>query len=132
MTEKRKTVSGAELPSKFDEFPDRVRFEPVKGEVVATFGDREIARTKSALRVIEGDYPPVLYLPRSDAQLDQLEPTDQTTFCPFKGTASYFSIREGGPRGVNAVWSYEDPFVEVAEMKDHLAFYEDKVEVKEG
>ena len=132
MAEHRKTVSGVELMSRLDEAPDRVRTAPVDGMVTAIYGDRELARSAHALRLLEGDCAPVIYVPRADADMDALERTDHTTFCPLKGNASYYSIRDGGPRGVNAVWSYEDPFTEVGQIKDHLAFYNDRVAVEEN
>jgi uncharacterized protein (DUF427 family) len=53
------------------------------------------------------------------------------TFCPFKGDASYFSLRAEGAGADNAVWSYEDPFPAMAAIKDHVAFYPDRVELEE-
>ena len=58
-----------------------------------------------------------------------LERTDHSTYCPYKGDCSYFSIR--GERARNAVWSYENPYGAVAEIKDHLAFYPDRVDAIE-
>ena len=60
-----------------------------------------------------------------------LERTDRATYCPYKGKCAYYSIPLGGKRSVNAVWTYEDPFAAVAEIKDHLAFYPDRVEAIE-
>ena len=63
-----------------------------------------------------------------------LEPTSHSSYCPFKGDASYFSIPSGGVRSTNAVWAYETPYPAVAEIKDHVAFYPDRVDsiVEEG
>ncbi len=60
-----------------------------------------------------------------------LQPTDHTTYCPYKGDCSYFSIPLGGARSMNAVWSYAAPFEAVAGIKDHLAFYPDRVDAIE-
>jgi uncharacterized protein (DUF427 family) len=60
-----------------------------------------------------------------------LERTDHTTYCPYKGDASYFSIPVGGERSIDAVWIYETPFVAVADIKDHLAFYPNRVDAIE-
>jgi uncharacterized protein (DUF427 family) len=57
-----------------------------------------------------------------------LERTDQATYCPYKGECSYYSIPAGGARSVNAVWSYEDPYPSVAEIKEFLAFYPNRVD----
>lgn len=125
------TVSGAQMPSKLAQYPGRIRLEKVSGEVVASLNGTQIARSGTAIRLHEGDYTPVLYIPRTDADMDVLEATDHSTYCPFKGEASYFSVTGAGDAGANAVWTYEDPFVEIAGIKDHLAFYTDRVDVRE-
>jgi uncharacterized protein (DUF427 family) len=56
-----------------------------------------------------------------------LERSDHTTYCPYKGDCSYFSIPLCGKRGINAVWTYENPYDAVAPIKNHLAFYSDRV-----
>jgi len=126
------TVSGALKPSRLGEFPDRIRLEPIDGEVVVTLGDTEIVRTGKAIRLLEGDYTPVVYVPLADANRDALAKTDHTTYCPLKGEASYYSVTTGGAAGENAVWTYEDPFVQLADIKDHLAFYTDRITVTGG
>jgi uncharacterized protein (DUF427 family) len=60
-----------------------------------------------------------------------LERTDLETFCPFKGNASYWTLAASGQRDENAVWSYEDPFDQVAGLKDYVAFYPDRVQVED-
>ena len=131
MTATSKTVSGAELPSRLAEHPDRIRLEPVSGQVTVTMGDVQIARTSNAVRLHEGDYTPMIYVPATDADFSGLTKTDHSTFCPFKGEASYYSVTSGGEAGVNAIWTYEDPFVELSGIKDHLAFYTDRIKVEE-
>ena len=89
----------------------------VKGEVIAD--------TREALAMKEGDYPVVYYVPRKDVRMDRLLRTSHTTYCPFKGHASYYSL-VNGPE--NAVWSYEQPYDEVSAIREHLAFYPSKVD----
>jgi uncharacterized protein (DUF427 family) len=60
--------------------------------------------------------------------MSRLERTDHATYCPYKGESAYFSIPMGGARSANAVWTYESPYAAVAEIKDHLAFYPDRVD----
>ena len=86
-----------------------------------------IAQTDDALELLEATYPPVLYIPRVDVSMESLERSGHTTYCPFKGTANYYSIRALGPRGQNAVWTYETPFEAVVAISGHLAFYPDRV-----
>ena len=96
--------------------------------VVVTAGGEVVADTRGALALQEATYPAVLYIPRDDVDLTRLERTDQTTYCPFKGDASYFSIPGAGERGANAVWTYESPYDAVSQIKDYVAFYPDRVD----
>ena len=89
---------------------------------------RLIADTRNALTLREADYPPVQYIPREDVDLSELDRTDHSTYCPYKGDSSYYSIPAGGKKSVNAVWSYEDPYPAVAQIKGHVAFYPDQVD----
>jgi uncharacterized protein (DUF427 family) len=100
------------------------------GRVVVSVGDRVVADTRRALSLKEASYPAVFYIPRADADLATLERSDHHTYCPYKGEASYFSI-PGIERGDNAIWTYEQPYDAVAEIKDHLAFYADRVTITE-
>lgn len=103
----------------------RVTTDPATLRVRVTVGGQVIADTREAISMKEGDYPVVYYVPRKDVKMDRLVRTAHTTYCPFKGHASYYSLA-GGPE--NAVWSYEQPYDEVAVIKDRLAFYPSKVD----
>jgi uncharacterized protein (DUF427 family) len=96
--------------------------------VVVSVASRVIADSRNALTLREADYPPVQYIPGEDVDLSQLERTDHATYCPYKGDCSYYSIPAGGKKSVNAVWSYEDPYPAVAQIKEHVAFYTDRVD----
>ena len=95
--------------------------------VVSTAG-QVIADTRNALTLREADYSPVQYIPREDVDLSQLERTDHATYCPYKGDCGYHSVPAGGNKSVNAVWTYEDPYPAVAQIKGHVAFYPDRVD----
>jgi uncharacterized protein (DUF427 family) len=99
--------------------------------VRVTFAGRVIADTTQALTLKEASYKPVFYIPRADADMSLLKRTDHQTHCPYKGDASYFSIVVEGHSAENAVWSYEQPFPAMAEIKDHLAFYPNRVDAIE-
>jgi uncharacterized protein (DUF427 family) len=86
-----------------------------------------IADTTNALDLKEAGYPVVKYVPRADADMSLLEKTDHRSHCPYKGDAGYFSITVDGATSKNAVWTYEHPKEAVAAIKDHLAFYPDRV-----
>jgi uncharacterized protein (DUF427 family) len=97
-----------------------------------SFGGKTIADTTNAFELKEASYPAVFYIPRADADMSALTPTAHHTHCPYKGDASYFSISAGGRSAENAVWSYEEPFAAVSEIKDHLAFYPNRVDAIEA
>jgi uncharacterized protein (DUF427 family) len=99
--------------------------------VRVTFAGRVVADTTRALTLQEASYGPVLYIPRADADMSLLTPSNHRTHCPYKGDASYFSIAADGRSSQNAVWSYEQPFPAMTEIKDHLAFYPDRVDAIE-
>jgi uncharacterized protein (DUF427 family) len=99
--------------------------------VRVTFGDQVIADTAYALTLKEASYKPVFYIPRADADMSLLKPSDHRTHCPYKGDASYFTIEAGGRSAENAVWSYEQPFPAMAEIKGYLAFYPNRVDAIE-
>ena len=109
--------------------PDHpITITPNPDRIIITVAGRVIADTHNALTLQEASYPPVQYIPRSDVDMSLLHPTAHVTYCPYKGECSYFSIPAGGERSVNAVWSYERPYEPVAAIKDHLAFYPDRVD----
>ena len=119
MTEKQIKVPGPDHPISIERNPARL---------VVSVADRVIADTRNALTLREADYPPVQYIPQEDVDLSQLKRTDHATYCPYKGDCSYYSIPAGGKKSVNAVWTYENPYPAVAQIKDHVAFYPDRVD----
>src|SRR5688572_25900908 len=109
----------------YAKYPDhRVVLAPEREHVKVIVGGEVIADSNRAIRLEEGSYPPVHYVPRGDVQMERLTKTEHHTHCPFKGQASYFSFVGGAE---NAVWSYEAPYDEVAAIEGHLAFYPNKV-----
>lgn len=109
--------------------PDHpITIEPATRRVIVTVGDGTLADTSRALTVREANYPAVQYIPRDDVDMSALVRSETTSYCPYKGEASYFSIPSGGERSVDAVWTYEAPHEAVEEIRDHLAFYPDRVE----
>ena len=109
--------------------PDHpITIAPHPARVVVTAGGTVVADTTDALALREANYPAVLYIPRDDVDLAALERTDHTTYCPYKGDAAYYSIPGVGGRGADSVWTYEAPYEAVSLIKDHLAFYPDRVD----
>jgi uncharacterized protein (DUF427 family) len=119
MTAKAIKVPGPDHP---------ITIEPNPARVLVSVAGRVIADTREALTLREASYPAVQYIPLKDVDMSLLERTDHGTYCPYKGDCGYYSIPLGGKRSVNAVWTYEAPFAAVAEIKDHVAFYPDRVD----
>ena len=105
-----------------------ISIEPNLSRVVVTVGGQVIADTRAALTLREASYPAVQYIPRRDVDMAALTRSEHTTYCPYKGDASYYSIPAGGDRSLNAVWTYETPFEAMAQIKDYVAFYPDRVD----
>jgi uncharacterized protein (DUF427 family) len=105
-----------------------ISIEPNPSRVVVKVGGKIIADTSSALTLREASYPPAQYIPRRDVDMTALTRTEHTSYCPYKGDASYYSIPAGGDRSSNAVRTYETPFGAMAQIKDYLAFYPDRVD----
>ena len=119
MKEKPIKVPGPDHPISIERNSARV--------VVSVAGD-VIADTCDALTLREADYSPVQYIPREDVDLSQLKRTDHATYCPYKGDCNYYSVSVGGKKSVNAVWTYENPYPAVEQIKGHVAFYPDRVD----
>jgi len=119
MADKMIKIPGPDHPISVNANPSRV---------VVVLGGKVIADTTNGLTLREATYPAVQYIPRRDVDMAALARSEHTTYCPYKGDASYYSIPAGGDRSVNAVWTYETPFEAVAEIKDYLAFYPDRVD----
>jgi uncharacterized protein (DUF427 family) len=109
--------------------PDHpITIEKNDSRIRVSIAGRVVADTRDALTLREAAYPAVQYIPRKDVDMSLLERTDHTSYCPYKGDCSYYSIPVGGDRSVNAVWSYEQPFDAVSQIKDYVAFYPDRVD----
>jgi uncharacterized protein (DUF427 family) len=105
-----------------------ITIEPTSRQVTVRLGGRVIADTRRALTLREAKYPPVQYVPLEDVDPAVLQQSKHTTWCPYKGTASYYDLRVGDQVVSNALWAYPSPHAAVAEIKDHAAFYPDRVD----
>lgn len=112
--------------------PDHsIAIAPHPGRVRVMFNGRAVADSQRALALHETNYPPVLYIPREDADMALLERSTHRTHCPHKGDASYYTIQVGERVAENAIWSYEQPYSALAEIAGRLAFYPDRVDAIE-
>jgi uncharacterized protein (DUF427 family) len=109
-------------------WPDhKVRERHLSERVRVEVNGQEIAASKDVIAVEEDDQPVRYYFPRTDVHMEMLERSATTSECPFKGTARYYSLRADGRRLEDAVWTYEDPYEEHRDLKDRVAFYNDKL-----
>ena len=106
----------------------RVDLHPESRRVRVTYAGTVIGDTTSALRVEETGHGPVMYIPAKDMRLDLMTKTEHSTYCPFKGKASYWTINVGDQASENAIWGYETPYDETAELAGHYAFYGNRVD----
>lgn len=120
----------AEAPAPgFATNPDyRIAFEPSPRRVRVAFGGETIADSTRAHLLFETRHLPVYYFPRADVRFNLLRATEHHTYCPYKGTASYWTIATDDRMSENAVWGYNEPFAEVAAIGDYVAFYWDRVD----
>ena len=124
-------ASSAGKPIKIPGPDHPIVIERNPNRIVVSVAGRVVADTREALTLREAHYPPVQYIPRKDVDMALLERTEHATYCPYKGDCAYFSIPLGGKRAGNAVWTYEAPYPAVSAIKDHLAFYPDRIDAIE-
>jgi uncharacterized protein (DUF427 family) len=113
--------------------PDHpIDIEPFDGRVRVTFGQHTVADTTSALELREASYAPVYYVPFADVDHGALRPSDTTSYCPYKGDASYYDVIDPHTLQAvdDAVWQYRTPYPSVDEITERVAFYPDRVEIE--
>jgi uncharacterized protein (DUF427 family) len=110
------------------DYPRPPRVESVAERVRAVVGGRALGDTRHALRVLETAGAPVYYLPPADIDTARLRPSDRTTVCEWKGTASYFDYDDGSRRIPNVAWTYRSPKPGYELIRDHLAFYASRID----
>jgi uncharacterized protein (DUF427 family) len=110
-----------------EDHPITIETEPRR--IVAQVGTSVIADTKSALVLREASYPAVHYIPLEDVDQSKLRRTDTTTYCPYKGDASYYTVVLPEGELTDVIWTYEAPYPAVDAISGHVAFYTDRVAV---
>ena len=107
-----------------------ITVEPTRGRVVVRIGGTVVADSHGALTLQESTYPAVQYIPMADVDQSALRRTDTSTYCPFKGDASYYSVEtpDGGTVD-DVIWTYEKPYAAVFGIAGHVAFYANRADV---
>ena len=110
------------------DYPRPPRLEQAGARIRVVFGGVAIADTDSALRVLETSHPPVYYVPRDALPVGTLVPTGRSSFCEFKGLASYFTVQAGDRSEPDAAWAYADPSPGYEPMGGYVAFYASRMD----
>ena len=107
-----------------------ITVEPTGKHVTVRINGEVVAETDNALTLQESTYPAVQYIPLGDVVQTVLTSSDTTSYCPFKGDASYYTVTTtAGETVEDAIWTYEQPYPAVADIAGHVAFYADKADI---
>ncbi len=110
------------------DYPRPPRLEVVDRHVRVVFNGVTIADSHHPIRILETSHPPTYYIPPEDVKLDYFKLTERSTFCEFKGRASYYTITVGDKSAPNAAWFYRAPTKGYGALKDHIAIYPSRVD----
>ena len=111
------------------DYPRPPRLEASTNRIRVELGGKIIADTRRALRMLETSHPPVYYIPPEDVRMDCLQTEAGSSFCEWKGQARYFSVVVGNTKVQRAAWAYPNPVPAYAQIKDHVAFYAEKMDL---
>jgi uncharacterized protein (DUF427 family) len=111
------------VPESVWDYPRPPALVPCERRVRVEIGGLTLADSTRALRVLETSHPPTIYLPPEDVDLALLVPVGRTSFCEWKGDASYFDVVAGGRTEPAAAWTYRRPTARFAALKDHISLY---------
>jgi uncharacterized protein (DUF427 family) len=110
-----------------------ITVQPTGRHVTVRLGGTVVAETDGALSLAESTYPVAQYIPLGDVDQSLLDRSTTQTYCPYKGDASYYSVKTpDGSVETDLIWTYEHPYQAVAEIAGHVAFYPDRAEVAVG
>ena len=121
-SEPRRIPPGPGQESVWD-YPRPPRLEQAPRRIEIWFGGEKIVDTTRAWRVLETSHPPVYYIPPEDVREGVLTPTERSTWCEWKGRATYFDVASADGAAANAAWSYPNPTPAFSPIADHIAFY---------
>lgn len=127
MRDRRRIEPGPGQESVWD-YPRPPRLEDTDKHIQVVFNGVVIADTRRAKRVLETSHPPTYYIPPEDIQMQFLEPSPRDSFCEWKGKARYYHVAVAGQRAQDAAWAYPRPQPGYERIRDHLAFYAQKMD----
>lgn len=107
----------------------KITIVPAEVHVEVRLGGQTIAESDRAMRLDETGLPARYYIPGDDVRTGLLEATAQRSTCPFKGEASYWSVKLGDEVYENIAWSYETPIPRAADIEGLLCFYNERVDL---
>lgn len=110
---------------------DHIKIRNAPGTWVVRAGGAVLGESSKALELTEGDYPSAIYFPPEDLGMAFLERTESSTRCPYKGTASYYTISSAEGEIIDGGWSYDNPIEAVARIKGYISFYTDRVSIEQ-
>ncbi len=110
------------------DYPRPPKLEKTTKEILVIFNGATVARSNNAYRVLETSHPPVYYIPPEDINMEFLKKESDSSFCEWKGQAGYYSVKVGGKEAEKSAWFYENPTESFTEIKDHVAFYPNKMD----
>lgn len=105
------------------DYPRPPRVEPSASFVEVALGGVTVASTRKAMRVLETSHPPVYYLPRNAFVAGALRPAPGTSYCEFKGTATYIDVVARGVIATRSGWTYPQPTAGFEQLQGHVAIY---------
>ena len=127
MKSQRRVEPGPGQESVWD-YPRPPRVEETNKHIQVILNGVIIADTHRAKRVLETSHPPVYYIPPEDVKMEYFTPTSHTTFCEWKGAASYYTIKVENKTVVNGAWYYRQPAKGYESITNHLAFYPSRMD----
>ena len=110
------------------DYPRPPRVEQSVRQIRVVFDDNTVAQSSRSMRVLETSHPPVYYIPPEDVQMELLSRSGHTSYCEFKGLATYYDLRVRDRTAADAAWSYHNPARGYESLEDHLAFYPSRVD----
>ena len=105
------------------DYPRPPRVEETSRHLRVVFNGVIIAETRRAKRVLETSHPPVYYIPPEDVEMGYLRDASGSSWCEWKGRASYYHVVVDGEKAERAAWTYHDPKEGFEALEGHIAFY---------